>query len=98
MNIKVKFRINRDRVLVENPEKNLSTNKPNVICFDSQTNGILDIGESEGTIRSNVLKQEQEFHNHLVIGKSFQHDDEKSGFFDLMVIEYYLADLYYSKR
>jgi hypothetical protein len=98
LNITAKFQINNDRVSVEIPEKNLSTNKPNVVFFDSQTNGIVDIGESEETIRNNVLEYEKEFPTHLIIGKSFQYDDEKSGFFDLMVVEFYLWSLYYGKK
>lgn len=98
MNITAKFRINNDRVSVEIPEKNLSTNKPNVVFFDSQNNGIVDIGESEETIRNNVLQYEKEIPTHLIIGKSFQYDDETSGFFDLMVVEFYLWSLYYGKK
>jgi len=98
LNITAKFRINEDRVTVEIPEKNLLLNKPNVVFFDSQNNGILGIGESEEAIRSDFHKREKEFPNHLAFGKSFRYDDEKSGLFDLIVIEYYLADLYYSKQ
>jgi hypothetical protein len=98
LNITAKFQIKNDRVSVEIPEKNVSTHKPNVVFFDSQNNQIVDIGESEETIRNNVLKYEKEFPAHLIIGKSFQYDDEKSGFFDLMVVEFYLWSLYYGKK
>lgn len=83
---------------VEIPEKNLFSNKPNVIFFDLQNNQILGIGESEETIRSDVLKKEKEFPSNLAFGNSFQYDDEKSSFFDLMVVEFYLWDLYYGKK
>jgi len=98
LRITAKFRVNEDRVVVEILEKNLHLSKPNVVFFDSQNSRILGIGEAEETIRSDIHKREREFPNHLIFGKSFRYDDEKSGFFDLMVIEYYLADLYYSKQ
>lgn len=98
MSITVRFRITNDRVNIEFPEKNIFANNPNVVFYDSQSKGILGIGESEETIRSAVLKVEKEFPPHVRFGKSFQYDDEESGYFDLMVIEYYIGSLYDSKR
>lgn len=97
MSITAKFRINRDRVLIEIPEKNISQDKPNVIFFESQTKQILGIGVPEETIRSDFLKQGKEFSDNLKFGVSFQYDDEHSAFFDLLVTEYYMAHLYFSK-
>ncbi len=59
MSITAKFRVNKDRVSVEIPEKNLLLDKPNVIFFDSQNNGILGIGVPEETIRNDFVKQGQ---------------------------------------
>lgn len=99
MSITAKFRVNKDRVSLEIPEKNLLVDKSNVIFFDSQKNEILGIGVPEEIIRSDILKREaKEVSSHLIFGKSFQHDDEKSGFFDLAVIQYDLADLYFAKQ
>ncbi len=97
MSITAKFRINRDKVLIEIPEKNASQNKPNVIFFDRQEKQIFGIGVPEETIRSDFLKQGKEFSDNLKFGISFQHDDEDSAFFDLLVTEYYMAHLYFSK-
>ena len=97
MSITAKFRINRHRVLIEIPEKNVSQDKPNVIFFNGQEKQILGIGVPEETIRSDFLKQGKEFSDNLKFGISFQSDDEDSAFFDLLVIEYYMAHLYFSK-
>jgi len=98
LSITAKFRVNRDRVSLEIPEKNLLLDKPNVIFFDSQNNGILGIGVPEETIRTDFVKQGKELPDNLKFGISFQYDDTNSAFFDSIVVEYYMADLYFAKQ
>lgn len=84
--------------MIEIPEKNVLQDKPNVIFFDSQAKQILGIGVPEETIRNDFLKQGKEFSDNLKFGISFQGDDEDSAFFDLLVTEYYIADVYLAKQ
>jgi len=99
LSITAKFRVNRDRILIEVPEKNISQDKPNVVFFDAQTKQILGIGVPEETIRNDFLKQGKEFSNNLKFGVSFQCDaDEDSASRDLSVTEYYIADVYLARQ
>jgi hypothetical protein len=98
LSISAKLRITSDKVIVEIPDKNLYLEKPNVIFFDSQPNLPLGIGEYREKIEKDILEREKSIPENLRFGTSFQYDDEAAGFFDSMVIEYYLALLYYSKQ
>ncbi|MCG2786173.1 MAG: hypothetical protein L6461_13830 [Anaerolineae bacterium] len=98
MSITAKLRITSDKVIVEIPDKNLYLEKPNVTFYDSQSDFLLGVGEYREKIEKDTLEREKSIPENLRFGVSFQYDDEAAGFFDPMVIEYYLALLYYSKQ
>jgi hypothetical protein len=98
LSVTAKFRVNKDRVSIEIPEKNISQDKPNVVFFDAHAKQILGIGVPEEITRNDFLKQGKEISNNLKFGVSFQCDDEDSGAFDSAIVEYYLAVMYYEKQ
>jgi hypothetical protein len=98
LSINARLRITTDKVIIEIPDKDLYLERPNVTFYDAQSNFLLGVGESREEIEKRVLEREKSVPDNLRFGTSFQHDDEAAGFFDQMVIEYYLELMYYSKQ